>query len=253
MNFSFLQTTVLIGAIPLFQAAAQNVETERIHNSIEVLNEVATIPEKTIPEYLFEKAEGVAIIPGVIKGAIGIGGRWGQGIMVVRIPQKGWSDPCFVSLAGGSVGWQIGVESSDLVLIFRTPRSVEGVVNGKIILGADASVAAGPLGRNAEANTDAELKAEILSYARGRGVFLGVSIQGSALEIDNTGNIHFYKNPDIGAKNIFAGNMKNSPAVVSSLKSTLMKLSIGKSVRAGTDKNKTLQTGQPDPSEKEGR
>jgi len=228
MKFSYLRLIVLINAIPLFQTVAQTREIERVETSVQVLQEAANLPDKTIPAYLFEKAQGVAVIPGVIKGAVGVGGQWGQGIMMVRTPEGGWSDPCFISLTGGSYGWQIGVESSDLVLIFRTPASVQGVAKGKFIIGADASVVAGPVGRNAEANTDAELKAEIYSYARGRGLFAGASVQGSALQIDQTGNSRFYKNKKITAENIFAGNVQKVPAIAFKLKSTLTTLSKGK-------------------------
>ena len=204
---------------------AGSKETRRIETTMDVLNDAATIPDKTIPHYLLEKASGIAIIPGVIKGAFLIGARRGKGVLLVRTPDGGWSDPCFISLTGGSLGWQIGGESTDFVLIFRTRSSVESIYHGKFTLGADASVAAGPVGRNAEASTDVQMKAEILSYARGRGLFAGASIEGSALEIDDDANADFYKVKDVGARAIFAGTMENPPPQVAELRKTLQQLS----------------------------
>lgn len=194
-------------------------ETNRIKNSIEVLNAVTSVPEKSIPEHFLKNAHGIAIIPGVVKGALGLGGRWGLGIVSVRT-DSGWSAPVFLSLTGGSVGWQFGAQSSDFVLVFRTLRSIENMKKGKFTLGADVSVAAGPIGRNAEASTDVQLKSEIYSYARSRGLFIGASLEGTSLRIDNKANQNFY-NSNISAQDIFDGKIDQIPPIVNDLTSAL--------------------------------
>ena len=172
-------------------AAADPAETVR--QSEQVLAEAMAIPAREIPIRLLAEAEGVAIIPRVIKIGFVAGGRRGQGVVFVRdAANREWSMPQFVTLTGGSVGWQAGVQATDVVLVFTTRKGVEDLMKGKFTVGADASVSAGPVGREAAAATDTALKAEILSYSRSRGLFLGVSIQGSALEIDQASAAAFY-------------------------------------------------------------
>jgi lipid-binding SYLF domain-containing protein len=171
-------------------AAGAN-EAAKVNEATEVIKEITAIPEEGIPPSLLANAYAVAVIPAVIKVGLVIGGRHGTGILVVR-QDSGWSNPTFVSLTGGSVGWQIGAQSTDVILVFKSQKSVDGIVKGKFTLGADAAVAAGPVGRRAEAATDAQLKAEIYSYSRSRGLFAGVSLEGSALQIDRDANEAFY-------------------------------------------------------------
>jgi len=157
-------------------------QTVRLAN--QTLHEIMAIPASSIPANLLSEAHGVAIIPNVIKVGFIAGFRRGHGVVLVRGADGNWSLPQFVTLTGGSVGWQAGVQGTDVVLVFMTPKSVEGLMNGKFTIGADASAAAGPVGRNASAATDARLRAEILSYSRSRGLFAGVSLDGSAIEVD---------------------------------------------------------------------
>lgn len=175
-------------------AAADPAET--IAQSEQVLAELVAIPGKQIPAKLLAEAQGLAVIPRVIKIGFVAGGRRGHGVVMVRDAEGGWSQPRFVKLTGGSVGWQAGVSGTDVVLVFRTRRSVEGLLKGKFTVGVDAAAAAGPVGRNAAAATDTSLKAEILSYSRSRGLFLGASIDGSAIELDEGANTAFYGSPD---------------------------------------------------------
>jgi lipid-binding SYLF domain-containing protein len=175
---------------------------KRVEEATEVLNEIMAIPEKGIPPALLRDAEGIAIIPRVIKVGFVIGGRHGKGIMVVKNDKGEWSYPFFISFTGGSIGWQIGAQSTDIILVFRTKRSVDGIIRGKFTLGADASIAAGPVGRHAEAGTDIELKAEILSYSRSRGIFAGVSLEGSTLQMDYDSNEEFYRRSGISLTEI---------------------------------------------------
>lgn len=167
-------------------------ETEKVETATDVVKQMTAIPEQAIPPELLKNAHGLAVIPGVIKAGYVVGGSYGTGILTVRNDQGGWSPPLFVKIVAGSVGWQIGAESTDLVLVFKTARSVRGIVKGTFTLGADAAVAAGPVGRHGEAATDAELKAEILSYSRSRGLFAGISLQGSKISIDHKADAAFY-------------------------------------------------------------
>jgi lipid-binding SYLF domain-containing protein len=173
-------------------AQAGQVQDERIEASIDILEKTVNLPEQEIPPALLRNAEAIAIIPGVIKAGFVVGGSYGKGLVTVRDAQGRWSGPIFLRLAAGSLGWQIGAQSTDVVLVFKTRRSIEGLTRGTFTLGADAAVAAGPLGRRGEASTDVDLKAEILSYSRSRGLFAGVSLEGSKLDVDHTANAEFY-------------------------------------------------------------
>jgi lipid-binding SYLF domain-containing protein len=185
--------TLCLGVWALsFQAYAGVEETGKVDSATEVLEKTTAIPEEGIPPALLRNAYGLAVIPGVIKAGFVVGGSYGKGVLTVRRSDGRWSPPVFLTLKAGSLGWQIGAQSTDVVLVFKTTKSVDGIVKGTFTLGADAAVAAGPVGRRGEAATDAELKAEILSYSRSRGLFAGVSLEGSSLSIDNEANAAFY-------------------------------------------------------------
>lgn len=173
-------------------AKADNAGIVKIDDAVEVLDQTLSIPERGIPPALLGNAEGIAIIPGVIKAGFILGGRYGKGILVVRQKDGSWSNPVFITVAGGSIGWQIGVESIDIILVFKSGRSVEGIMKGKFTLGADASVAAGPVGRQASASTDILLKSEIYSYSRSRGLFAGLALDGAGIQINHDANEAFY-------------------------------------------------------------
>lgn len=175
------------------QAAAEPAETVR--QAEQVLAELVAIPAKQIPQYLLTEAQGIAVIPDVTKIGFIAGVRRGHGVVMVRDNEGEWGLPQFITLTGGSVGWQAGIQGTDVVLVFRTRKGIDGLMRGKFTIGADASVSAGPVGRDAAAATDAALKAEILSYSRSRGLFLGVSIDGSVLEIDQHAHAAFYGSP----------------------------------------------------------
>jgi len=165
---------------------------KRAMESAEVLSEIMRIPEGGIPEDLMERAKGIAVIPHVIKGAFGIGGRYGKGLMAQRLADGKWSAPAYVEIGGGSFGLQLGVEATDLVLVFMNDEGVRSLLKGKVTLGADASVAAGPVGRKASASTDVLMDAAILSYSRSKGLFAGVSLDGAALTADDSANRKVY-------------------------------------------------------------
>lgn len=157
-----------------------------------VLQELTTGNAERIPEKLLAEASAIAIVPHYIRGAFVIGVSGGRGVVVTRNANGNWMAPEFITLGGGSLGWQIGVQATDLVLIFRTPRSLNNLRQGKVTLGADASVAAGPLGRYASAATDASMQAEILTYSRSRGLFAGVSLSGASLQPDLRATQNYY-------------------------------------------------------------
>jgi lipid-binding SYLF domain-containing protein len=188
-------------------------ENTRVYSSVDVLRELTGIPEGISPS-LLRNAYGIVIIPGHIKLGFFFGGHYGNGIAIMRNEDGTWSNPAFVYLAGGSFGLQIGAVSSDIILVFKTRKSIMGLAKGNFTLGADAAVAAGPVGRRAEASTDWQLKAEIYSYARSRGLFAGISLDGTALAIDTSANATFYGRPDISASEVFALPPYLAPAVI---------------------------------------
>jgi lipid-binding SYLF domain-containing protein len=187
------------------QLFAQRKEVRKVEDAIEVFQAIANIPEKQVPEYLMSSAYGVAIIPGVQKAGLVIGGQYGKGILLVRNEDRSWGYPVFITLTGGSIGWQIGVQSLDLVLFFRTKRSVDKVLQESFTLGVDVGVAAGPLGRQAGAATDTELKAEIYSYSRSRGFFAGLTLAGASLAIDDDADTAYYGKANISVTDILRG------------------------------------------------
>ncbi len=174
------------------QAVAGPKEDQRATDAVRVLNEIQNIPEAGIPDKLLDEGKAIVVIPDTIKAGLVLGGRRGHGLMSVKNADGTWSNPVFIKLTGGSIGFQAGVQSSDVVLVFRNDRSLDSIVNGKFTLGADAGVAAGPVGRNAAAATDGQLKAEIWSWSRARGLFAGVALDGAVLQIDDKANADVY-------------------------------------------------------------
>ncbi len=194
------------------QATAENSLDRRIDAATEVIEEMSKMPEKGIPSSLLSRAYAVAVIPSVIKAGFLIGGSYGKGVLVTRQPNGRWSNPAFISLGAGSIGWQAGAQSSDIVLVFKNRRGVDNIANGKLTLGGDASVAAGPVGRHTSAATDGRLKAEIYSYARNRGLFAGVSLEGAWLRMDNKANFAYYDNNQGTADKILSDGHIPTPA-----------------------------------------
>ena len=173
--------------------SAQSDEAERVQKAATVLEQIMSVPDKAIPTPVIKKAEAIAVFPGTIKGGLGIGAHRGKGILSVRNREAGkWSNPAFLTLTGGSFGAQIGAEEIDLVLVVMNRAGLENLLKDEFKIGADASVAAGPVGRSAEASTDAVAKAEILSYSRARGLFAGVSLAGTAIRADGDANQAYY-------------------------------------------------------------
>ena len=212
-----LHRLLLVGAALLLPAMAVHADDDspqaRAQNAVRVLNEIEQAPDKAIPGDLLKDARAIAVIPDVLKVGFVFGGRRGEGLISVKSPDGTWSNPSFISFGGGSVGFQIGVSSTDVILVFRTQRGVDSIVNGKFTVGADASAAAGPVGRTASAATDQQLKAEIYSYSRARGLFAGVALDGSVLKIDQDANAAVY-GAGITPRRIFEGGVSNVPPYV---------------------------------------
>ena len=183
-------------------AHAEGKEIDKVRDATAVITEMHEIPDNAIPLSMLNNAYGIAVVPDLLKVGFFIGGRHGQGIMVIRTDRGTWSNPFFITLSGGSIGWQIGAQSTDIVLVFKSPKSIDGIMQGKFTLGVDAAIAAGPLGRQAEASTDIELEAEIYSYAQSKGLFAGLTIEGSVIQIDHSANAAFYKVDGIAPEEI---------------------------------------------------
>ena len=202
--------TLLAGIVLAAGAAtvhAQAREEGRLLVASEVLEDLRNARDQAIPDRLLERAYGIAVFPDLTKIAFFAGGRRGHGVLVVRDKQGRFTSPVFVTMTGGSFGWQWGVQQTDIVLVFTTPKGVEGINGGRVTLGADASVAAGPVGRQASAATDATFKAEVYSYSRNKGVFAGLAIDGSVISIDDKADAAFYKKPGVLAGDVLAGNV----------------------------------------------
>jgi lipid-binding SYLF domain-containing protein len=207
---------ITLGLVISLSASAASKEEQRVSDATDVLDQLLRIPEKTIPPSLLARAYAVAVIPDVIKAGFVFGARRGKGIIVVRQDDDTWSNPAFVTLTGGSVGWQAGVESTDIILVFKTRKGVTNIANGKLTLGAEASISAGPVGRSAAAATDIQFEAEVMSYSRSRGLFAGVALDGSGVTMDKKANAAFYGPSAMSADDIFKSSPNIAPDIANS-------------------------------------
>ena len=207
--------------------AAPAREEARLLTATQILEEVQAMPDQRLPDTLLAHAYGIAVIPNVTQIALIFGGRHGNGVLTMRDTLNSpWSNPVFISLTGASGGLQVGMEASDIILVFTTKSGVDGIALGKLTLGADASVAAGPVGRQATAATDVSL-AEIYSYARTRGLFGGIAFDGSAIAIDKSANRAFYGKPNVTASEILSGSAPTPPETAQRFLSRLAKTTHG--------------------------
>ncbi|MEE8307390.1 MAG: lipid-binding SYLF domain-containing protein [Gammaproteobacteria bacterium] len=187
-------------------------EEQRLARATEVLQQMTLMPESGIPPVLLRRAQAVIVVPNLIKGGFFIGGRHGRGVMVIKSPNGEWSNPSFVALSGGSFGWQFGAQSTDLVLVFKNRGAADNIVSGKLTLGGQASIAAGPVGRNTEAATDLRFQAEVYTYSRNRGLFIGASVEGASLRIDDQANRIYYGNRGITSTEVLSDQSLATPA-----------------------------------------
>jgi lipid-binding SYLF domain-containing protein len=213
-------------ALPLITGQAETKEQERLENCGSVLEEIMNVPDN-IPANLVDKAECVVVIPSVLKAAFGIGGAYGRGAMTCRSGPHftgRWGSPTMMALEGGSFGFQIGGQATDFVILVMNPRGATAILNNKVKLGADASAAAGPKGRDAAAETDVSLRAEMLTYSRSRGLFAGVSLEGSTLRPDGEANESVY-GKNLSAEDIALKGEARPPASADKMLATLQKFS----------------------------
>jgi SH3 domain-containing YSC84-like protein 1 len=222
--------TFWVGAILLammsLPAFGQKKEQERVENAGHVMEEILNIPDD-IPQDVIDKADCVVVLPSVLKLAFGVGGSYGRGVMTCRGGRdfKGpWGPPTMMALEGGSFGFQLGGQATDFVLLLMSPRSAKSILTSKVKLGGDVSAAAGPVGRNASAETDVTLRAEILSYSRARGLFAGISLSGSTLRPDNDANKRLY-GKELSAQDIVFKHAVAPPASAELLLAQLTKKS----------------------------
>lgn len=211
---------VLTGMSGLLTVAeAQEKQEEKIKASISVLEDFQKMKE-SIPSELLQITQGIIIIPKLINAGFVVGGKRGKGIAMTKLEDGSWSDPVFVTMTGGSLGLQAGVQAVDLVLIFKNRETLENIGDKSFTLGGDISVAAGPVGRSSTASTDLKLDAEVYSYSRSKGLFAGISLSGSAIDVDQKANEEFYGNEE-PASQIFSSASESSSADVMQLKNTL--------------------------------
>lgn len=256
-----LAALALLAVLLTSTADAATREEKRVGDAADVLEQFLRIPEKTIPPALLSRAYGVAVIPNVIKAAFGVGIRRGKGIIVVRQDDSSWSNPAFITLTGGSVGWQIGAQSTDIILVFKTRKGVAGIENGQLTLGVDASVAAGPLGRHTGIATDIEFKAEVYSYSRSRGLFAGIALEGAGLTMDRMANAAFYHSASMTPERIFVSSPNIAPAIANTFVQILtaqtsrlptqpgMRIAGATSAQPEKTKSAVRTFGMPDPGE----
>lgn len=212
-----------IFSMALFSTAkAQDKQEDKIVAATEVLQDFSKMKE-SIPAELLKVTQGIIIVPKLINAGFVIAGKRGKGIAMVKLEDGSWSNPVFVTITGGSVGFQAGVQAVDLVLIFKSRETLQNIGNGSFTLGGDISVTAGPVGRNSTASTDINLEAEVYSYSRSKGLFAGISIAGSAIDVDAKANESFYGKP-VDAESLFGDSTTDNSASVEKLKSTLQEM-----------------------------
>jgi lipid-binding SYLF domain-containing protein len=197
-------------------------EAKRQRDAAVVLDEIMAAADKAIPASVLEKAVGIAVFPGLLKGGLGVGAQHGRGVLSARDKKGGWSNPAFLTINGGSIGLQIGLQSTDLVLVVNNRRGLEQMVKNQFKIGADVAAAAGPVGRDAGAATDIQMRAQILTYSRTRGLFAGVTLNGSTINQDKDANERFYGKPLTTSEIVFDG-MGTANEAVNAWKATLVK------------------------------
>jgi SH3 domain-containing YSC84-like protein 1 len=218
---AILLCVVATGADTTIRAAAGKDEVKRVSAATTVLNEMMRARDQAIPGAILEKAEAIAIFPGVKKAGFVVGGQWGRGIISVRdAVTRQWSSPAFLTMTGGSVGAQIGGTEIDVILVIMNRSGVEHLLSNQVKLGGEISAAAGPIGRAGEASTDLQMHAQILSYSRSRGLFAGITVNGSVIKEDVDANTRFYEKT-LSSEDIVFERAGHSPASVGVLKTAL--------------------------------
>lgn len=221
-TWAVILAVATLGAAGAAQEGKEDGEAKRVADATLVFDEIMSARDSAVPDSILHKAEGIAVFPGTIKAGLIVGGHRGRGVLSVRGQSGTWSAPAFLTLTGGSVGLQIGGQATDLLLVIMNKRGLENLVRNQFKVGADASVAAGPVGRDAQASTDIQMRAQILSYSRARGVFAGVSISGSTIRQDRDANARFYGTP-YSTKQIVFERLGGAPEPVAAWRDALNK------------------------------
>ncbi len=227
---------LLLGFASSSFAQADTKDAQKVKNATAVLNEIMATPDKAIPSAILDKAVGIAVFPDVLKAAFLVGGEYGYGILSEKEANGRWSKPAFLKLKGGSWGAQLGGESTDLVLVVMNRKGLDDLMQDQFKIGGEAEAAAGPVGRNAQAATDVQLRAEILSYSRSRGLFAGISLSGASISEDIDANQRFYGNR-YHTREIVAENLAKrgeAPVLVAAWRNTLDKYLAGPVATSGT-------------------
>ncbi|MDJ0938230.1 MAG: lipid-binding SYLF domain-containing protein [Woeseiaceae bacterium] len=263
---AIVSAVILLSLAAALPANASSREEARVADASDVLDQFLRIPEQSIPPSLLSRAYAIAVVPNVVKVGFGVGARRGKGILVVRQDDDSWSNPAFIALTGGSFGFQVGAQSTDVILVFKTRQGVDRIANGTLTLGANASLAAGPVGRHTGAATDFRFQAEVLSYSRSRGLFAGVALEGAGVTMDRKANAAFYSDPSMTPERIFASSPNIAPDVANTFVQMLtaqtnrlpgtpgMRTASAAPVRSsdeGTGESSVRTFGLPDPSEDE--
>lgn len=211
MKISKIFLPLLILSLAFTTAKSQDKQDDKIEAATKVLKDFTEMKE-SIPQELLKVTQGIIVVPKLINAGFVLAGKRGKGIAMVKLEDGTWSDPVFVTITGGSVGFQAGIQSVDLVLIFKNRETLQDIGKGSFTLGGDISVTAGPVGRNSTASTDYKMEAEVYSYSRSKGLFAGISLSGSAISVDAKANEAFYGNDD-DAKTIFSNTESDSQNV----------------------------------------
>jgi len=217
---SLLASGLLLLFVCSVVTADRRDEVKRLARATDVFQEIMKTPDKGIPGDLLDKSACIAIVPGLKKGGLGLGGKYGKGLIMCRKPNRNWTAPSFITIEGGSIGFQIGFTQIDVVMLFMNKNGVDKLIGDKFTIGADASAAAGPVGRQTAAQTNIRLDAEILTYSRAKGLFAGISLDGATLRSDKDDNRDFY-GKDLDVRSILIDGTVEMPAEARSLASAL--------------------------------
>jgi len=197
---------------------------DKLNESIKIIEDLASAENKGLPISMIQKSEGIVIVPEIVKAGFIFGGKHGKGIALIKDENGQWSNPIWVKLTGGSFGWQIGVQKIELILVFKDRDNIKSITDGEFEIGGDASATAGPVGRSASAGTNVKMEAEIYSYSKSKGLFAGISVNGSKLSMDDKRNDEFYGIEDVAAEDIFSNSVSAHEATIANLKSALNNL-----------------------------
>jgi lipid-binding SYLF domain-containing protein len=217
-------------------------EAERVIASANILKELMNTPESNIPSELLDRAHAIAVVPNVVKAAFGVGGQHGKGLVTRRLSDRRWGAPAFIDLSGGSFGLQIGVSATDLVLVFTNEDGLKGLFEDKVELGGSSGVAAGPVGRSAEAGTNVTFDSPIYSYSRSKGLFAGISLKGTVMTIDDSANHHVYGNKVSGREILLSGKVAPAPVFSPFLRALKQETQVAKATIESSGENEKTQT-----------